>query len=140
MVCWTWLAAVRLRGDPVPLVHTTCASSERMGSMSFPQPPNDPQSQQPGYPPSTAPASSATSIDFAAVTAPENRAYLIAGVGGIVALISYFAFSYWGVSSGLISFSFTGSQLANSASLSGVSNNILLNLLWLVPLASLAAL
>src|SRR5262249_40140213 len=94
----------------------------RMGSMSFPQPSNDPQSQQPGYPPPPAPASGANSIDFNAIMAPENRAYLIAGVGGLVALLGYFILPYYTVSVHVATFSqsgsATGSQIGSWLTLS----------------------
>lgn len=84
--------------------------------MSFPQTPNDPQSQQPGYPPPPASATGATSIDFAALMASENRAYLIAGVGGLLALIAYFILPFYTVSGTgalALSASETGSEMAS---------------------------
>ena len=84
--------------------------------------PNDPQqNQQPGYPQQSPAPSSGTpqmNIDFAAVTTQENRAYLIAGVGGLVAFLGYFILPYWGWSYriagvGSNSGSATGSQFGS---------------------------
>jgi hypothetical protein len=71
-----------------------------LGTMSYPQqPPNDPQQyQQPGYPqrpPAPAPGTPQMNVDLSALTAPENRAYLIAGIGGLVAFLGYFILPYW---------------------------------------------
>src|SRR5262245_18993016 len=132
MVCWTWLAAVRLRGHLVPPVRTMCASSERMGSMSFPQPPNDPQFHQPGYPPPPAPASGANTMNAAAIMAPENRAYLIAGGGGLLALIAYFFLPFYG--SSYTGPGLTGGTTTSSSTITGsqlASGYALLNLVWI---------
>jgi glucan phosphoethanolaminetransferase (alkaline phosphatase superfamily) len=87
--------------------------------MSFPQTPNDPQSQQPGYPPPSATASGTNSLNFAALTTPENRAYLIAGVGGLLALIAYLFLPFYTVSGtgvfGAVSSSATGSGMSGSS-------------------------
>lgn len=101
------------------------------------QPSDNPMPGQPPYgaPPATMPAS----INFAAFTAPQNRPYLIAAVGGLVALLSFFIFGFWGVSvsstvvgaGGFASSSFTGSDAAGSGGYF---------VLWLVPLAALAVL
>jgi hypothetical protein len=90
--------------------------------MSYPQqPPNDPQQyQQPGYPqrpPAPAPGTPQMNVDFSALTAPANRAYLIAGIGGIVAFLGYFILPYYAASYhfGNISSSgsLTGSQIGS---------------------------
>ncbi len=91
--------------------------------MGYPQQPqNDPNQypqQQPGYPQSPTPGTpSLGSVNFAALTTQENRAYLIAGVGGLVAFLGYFILPYWSYSYsiagfGSSSFSITGSQFGS---------------------------
>ena len=62
---------------------------------------------------------------------PENRMYLTAGIGGQVALLSFFLFSYYSVSfSGLGSSSASGSDFAGSGGYGG---------LWLMVLGAIAA-
>ena len=94
--------------------------------MGYPQQPNDPNQysqqpyqQQPGYPQSPTPGTpNMGSVNFAAITAQENRAYLIAGVGGLIAFLGYFILPYWGYSYSLATLgsysgSFTGSQFGS---------------------------
>lgn len=81
--------------------------------MSYPQQPqNDPNQypQQPSYP--QTPSSGTPSINMGALTAPENRPYLIAGVGGLIAFLGYFIFPYYSVS-------YHFESISNSATLSG---------------------
>ena len=68
-----------------------------------------------------------TSVDFQKLMLPENRMYLTAGIGGLVALLSYFFISYYDVS-GLGSLS--GADFAGSGKYTG---------LWLMVLGALAA-
>jgi hypothetical protein len=97
-----------------------------------------PENQVPGQPPTGAPPGMMpSSINFAAFTAPENRSYLIAAIGSLVALLSFFIFGFWGVSAsstlvgGFTSSSFTGSDAAGTGGYF---------VLWLVPLAALVVL
>lgn len=83
-------------------------------------PPGSPQ----GYGPQGRPGG--TQIDFQRLMLPENRMYLIAGVGGLVALLSFFAFSYYDVFGASVS----GSDFAGSGKYTG---------LWLMVLGALAA-
>lgn len=80
------------------------------------------------------PASMPSSINFAAFAAPQNRSYLISAIGGIVAFLSFFLFSFYGASATVLghttSSSVTGSDAAGSGGYW---------LLWLAPLAALAA-
>lgn len=103
--------------------------------MSLPQQPNDPQYQQPPVA-TPAPSTGLSSVDLSAITRPENRAYLIAGAGALVALLAYFILPFAGSSysstvlGATASYSDTGSQLASAY---GV-----LNLVWLAALIALA--
>ncbi len=90
--------------------------------MGYPQQPqNDPNQyqQQSSYPQSPTPGSpNLGNINFATVTTTENRPYLIAGIGGLVAFLGYFILPYWGYSYSLASLgsysgSFTGSQFGS---------------------------
>jgi len=106
--------------------------------MTYPQQPSDPQYpqyQQPSYPPPTMqPAPPAgTSVDFSAINRPENRPYLIAGIGGLVALLAYFILPFY-------SFSYHFGSIAESSSLTGSSLGGASGWLYLTVLGSLVAL
>lgn len=98
-----------------------------------PQQPSN--NQTPGQPPYGAPPGAMPmSLNFAAFTTQQNRPYLIAAIGGVVAFLSFFLFSFYGASATALgvtrSSTFTGSDAAGSGGYW---------LLWLVPLAALAA-
>src|SRR5579859_2132345 len=103
---------------------------------SMPMQPPPPMQQPMYYAPPPMPASG--SLDFNAFTLSQNRGSLFAAIGGVVALLSFFLFDFWGVSGDGISFNFKASDLA-----SGHFGSIPLGhsypLLWLVPVAALVA-
>ncbi|MGH2515839.1 MAG: hypothetical protein ACRDHP_09300 [Ktedonobacterales bacterium] len=95
--------------------------------------------QMPGQPPYGAPPGTMpTSVNFAAAsaafTAPQNRSYLIAGIGGVVAFLSFFIFSFYGASATALGI--TQSESFNGLGIAGSGGYWLL---WLAPLAALAA-
>ena len=62
-------------------------------------------------------------MNFAAITTTENRPYLIAGIGGLVAFLGYFILPYWSYSYKIAGFgadsgSYSGSQFGSWLSLS----------------------
>ena len=67
-----------------------------------------------------------TSVDFQRLMLPENRMYLTAGIGGLVALLSYFFISSYDVSG----FGLSGTDFAGSGKYTG---------LWLMVLGAIAA-
>lgn len=71
-----------------------------------------------------------TNLNFQRMTLPENRLYLIAACGGLVALLSFFAFSYYGYSASGFSASVSGTDFAGSGGYGG---------LWLMVIGALAA-
>lgn len=102
-----------------------------------PMQPSD--NQMPGQPPSGAPpATMLSSINFdaarVAFTAPQNRPYLIAAIGGVVAFLSFLLFEFYGATE-----SAGGRSLSQSANGLGTAGSGGYWLLWLAPLAALAA-
>jgi hypothetical protein len=71
-----------------------------------------------------------TNLNFQRMTLPENRLYLIAACGGLVALLSFFAFSYYGYSGSGFSASASGTYFAGTLGYGG---------LWLMVIGALAA-
>ena len=97
-----------------------------------------PENQVPGQPPTGAPPGMMpSSIDFAAFTAPENRSYLIAAIGSLVALLSFFILPFWGYSFNSTVPGATGS-FSGSVTASTATNGY--GLLWFVALGALVAL
>ncbi|HLJ79960.1 MAG TPA: hypothetical protein VKT52_00655 [Ktedonobacterales bacterium] len=104
-----------------------------------PMQPSD--NQMPGQPPSGAPPAttlSSINVDAARVafTAPQNRPYLIAAIGGLVAFLSFLLFDFYGVSATALGV--TRSDSFNGLGAAGSPGGYWL--LWLAPLAALAAL
>lgn len=93
--------------------------------------------QQPMYG-MPAPMAAPNALNFNAFTLPQNRGNLFAAIGGVVALLSFFLFDFWGVSGGGISINFKATDLA-SGNFESVSLGHSYPLLWLVPLAALVA-
>lgn len=73
------------------------------------------------------------SINVAAFTAPENRGYLIAGIGGLIAFLSFFILPFYGVS-------YSGTLGSFSSSVTASSATGPYAVLWLVMLGALVAL
>ena len=99
-------------------------------------PMQSPENQMPGQPPSSAPPGTMlSSINFAAFTTQQNRPYLIAAVGGVVAFLSFFILPFWG-------YSYKGSSVlaatSGSVTASGATDGS--GLLWLSCLGALVAL
>ena len=67
-----------------------------------------------------------TNVNFQRMTLPENRVYLVAGCGGLIALLSFFAFSYYGA----LGYSAKGTDFAGSGGYGG---------LWLMVIGALVA-
>ena len=99
-------------------------------------PPSMPM-QQPMYG-APAPMAATNALNFNAFTLPQNRGSLIAAIGGIVALLSFFLFDFWGVSGSGLSFNLKATDLA-SGNFESLSLGHSYPLLWLVPLAALIA-
>jgi hypothetical protein len=59
---------------------------------------------------------------------------LLAAVGGVAALIAFFALAYWGISGGSASVTFTAREFAQASTNSGINQNVTFTLLWLVPI------
>lgn len=98
------------------------------------QPSGSPDPNAPyGAPPATSPTAALSSINLAAFTAPQNRGYLIAAIGGLVALLSFLLFPFWGIS-------YQPPLTARSTSMTALSAASSYALLWLVALGALVAL
>lgn len=98
-----------------------------------PNPYSQPMQNNPYSPPGAPPQyyggqsrPAGSSIDFQKLTLPENRMYLIAGIGGLVTLLSFFFFSYYDA----LGFSAKGTDFAGSGKYTG---------LWLMVLGAIAA-
>ncbi len=116
----TLMSTVQSPGD------TQTESAQRRPALSQPSPaPYVPPVQRQVPPPI---ARGPTSLTMSALSSSENRGYLIAGIGGIVALLAFFGLPFVTV----LIFSVTGMQFANS----GLGAT---GALWLVPVAAVVA-
>lgn len=98
------------------------------------QPSGGPDPNAPyGAPPATSRAAAPGSINFAAFATPQNRGYLIAGIGGLIAFLSCLLLPFWGIS-------YPPRLAARSTNLTALSAAGSYGLLWLVALGALIAL
>lgn len=107
--------------------------------MSFQQSSNEGPYQQP---PVMSPRPTG-SVDFqGAIKAQENRSYVIAGAGALLALISYLLFPVWGYSYNGAGASFIPASERSASIKAGSINDIggIYGLTWLVLIASIVAL
>lgn len=108
-------------------------------------PPSTPlQQPNPYAPPSMpmygapAPMPAPNVLNFNAFALPQNRGHLTAAIGGVIALITFFIFDFWGISGSGLSFNVKATDLA-SGHIAGIPIGHSYPLLWLVPLAALVA-